>query len=83
MKGSLIEKWRSTAAGTIEVDWAAVEQELGFAVHENLKDFYSRVLGRNGCKHTAEGVIKFDPKAFVNVLRTERVVGKFYRRPKK
>ena len=73
MKGSLIEKWRSTAAGTIEVDWAAVEQELGFAVHENLKDFYSRVLGRNGCKHTAEGVIKFDPKAFVkeNVSRKD------------
>ena len=23
-----------------------------------------------------------DPKAFVNVLRTERVVGKFYRRPR-
>ena len=73
MKGSLIEKWRSTAAGTIEVDWAAVEQELGFAVHDNLKDFYSRVLGRNGCKHTAEGVIKFDPKAFVkeNVSRKD------------
>ena len=23
-----------------------------------------------------------DPKAFVNVLRTQRVVGKFYRRPR-
>lgn len=63
--GKLIEEWKSAAAGTVEVDWAAVEQELGFAVHENLRDYYSRVLGGKGRRCVAEGIIKFDPKAFI------------------
>ena len=65
MKGNLIEKWKSAAAGTIEIDWAAVAQAIGFAPHENLKDFYSRILGGNGRSGSVEGIIKFDPKTFV------------------
>ncbi len=59
----IIDKWKSSKAGTVNVDWAAVEKELGFALHENIKDLYSRILG--GKRSTVEGVIKFNPKAFV------------------
>ena len=56
MGQKIIDKWKSSKAGTVNVDWAAVEKELGFALHENIKDLYSRILG--GKRSTVEGVIK-------------------------
>ena len=43
-------------------------------IYSVVSDSEVRVLPRN--------IRQSDPKAFVNVLRTERVVGKFYRRPR-
>lgn len=43
-------------------------------IYSVVSDSEVRTLARN-IRHS-------DPKAFVNVLRTERVVGKFYRRPR-
>lgn len=43
-------------------------------IYSVVNDSEVRTLARN--------IRQSDPKAFVNVLRTERVVGKFYRRPR-
>ena len=40
------------------------------------------VVSDSEVRTLARKIRQSDPKAFVNVLRTERVVGKFYRRPK-
>ena len=40
------------------------------------------VVNDSEVRALAQKIRQSDPKAFVNVLRTERVVGKFYRRPR-
>lgn len=65
MGQKIIDRWKSSNAGTVNIDWAAVEKSLGFALHENIKNLYSRILGGKGRRSTVEGVIKFDPKDFV------------------
>ena len=40
------------------------------------------VVSDSEVRSLARKIRQSDPKAFVNVLRTERVVGKFYRRPR-
>lgn len=40
------------------------------------------VVSDSEVRSLAQKIRRSDPKAFVNVLRTERVVGKFYRRPR-
>ena len=55
-----INDWKKTPANTINIDWTMVEKKLGFKLHENLKDFYSRVLNKN-----IDGIIQFDPERFV------------------
>ena len=40
------------------------------------------VVSDSEVRNLARNIRQSDPKAFVNVLRTERVVGKFYRRPR-
>lgn len=40
------------------------------------------VVSDSEVRSLAQKIRQSDPKAFVNVLRTERVVGKFYRRPR-
>lgn len=40
------------------------------------------VVNDSEVRTLAQKIRQSDPKAFVNVLRTERVVGKFYRRPR-
>ena len=40
------------------------------------------VVNDSEVRSLAQKIRQSDPKAFVNVLRTERVVGKFYRRPR-
>lgn len=56
-----IDDWKKTAPNTLKIDWAAVEKELGFALHDNIKDLYSRITSSKDVK----GEMKFDPKAFV------------------
>lgn len=42
---NLFEKWKTSKAGTVQIDWAKVETFLDFKLHENFKDFYSRITG--------------------------------------
>ncbi|SJU15488.1 Uncharacterised protein [Clostridioides difficile] len=42
---SKMKEFQKTASGKIKLDWNSVEEEIGFKLHDNLKDFYSRILG--------------------------------------
>lgn len=61
----MINDWRQATAGTINIDWLAVEEKLGFALHDNLKDLYSRILCPGTSKGRVEGVMEFNPLVFV------------------
>lgn len=43
-ENGVIENWKKATAGTIKLDWQETEKTLGFALHKNFKDFYSRTL---------------------------------------
>lgn len=60
-----VDNWKATKAGTIAVDWTGVENILGFQIHENLKDFYSRILAENKNTGMIDGIMKFNPGKFV------------------
>lgn len=60
-----VDNWKATKAGTIAVDWTGVENILGFQIHENLKDFYSRILAENKNIGMIDGIMKFNPGKFV------------------
>ncbi|MCX4298484.1 MAG: hypothetical protein OSJ73_15860 [Lachnospiraceae bacterium] len=60
-----IKQLQTTAAGTITINWDLVEQIIGFQLHDNLKNFYSRILGSKNKYGTISGQIKFNPVGFV------------------
>lgn len=60
-----IENWKIAKPGTIAVDWSKAEQALGFELHENFKDFYSRVRISKNRRETLNTVIQYNPKTFV------------------
>lgn len=60
-----INDWKKTFAGTLNINWKAVENHLGFELHENLKDLYSRILGGNNRWVNVEGDIKFNPSQLI------------------
>jgi len=60
-----IKQLQAAAAGTIIIDWNAVEEMIGFELHDSLKDFYSRMLGSKNKYGTISGRIKYDPARFV------------------
>ncbi|MCQ2012016.1 hypothetical protein [Clostridium butyricum] len=69
---SKMKEFQKTAGGTINLDWNLVEEEIGFKLHDNLKDFYSRILGSKnrilGNKNKSgiiSGIIKFNLTEFV------------------
>ena len=53
--------------GTLEIDWKKVEEYVGFSIHEDLKDFYSRMK----CK-TINGIIEFRKEKFIQNTGNER-----------
>ena len=61
----MIKEWKKALAGTIGIDWSVVEEDLGFELHDNLKDLYSRILGKGTSAGRAEGVMVFNPQVFV------------------
>lgn len=60
-----IKQLQETAAGTLAIDWNAVEQIAGFQAHDHLKDYYSRILGSKNRYGEISERIKFDAAAFV------------------
>lgn len=62
---SKISELQKTTAGTINIDWKPAEDKIGFKIHNNLKDFYSRILGSKNKSGVVSGIIKFKPNEFV------------------
>ena len=60
---------------------ATLVEGVGLYKGEPCVMIYS-VVNDSEVRTLAQKIRQSDPKAFVNVLRTERVVGKFYRRPR-
>lgn len=54
-------------AGTMQIDWENVEKHMGFAIHKDLKDFYSRNTGKD-----IEGTVNFVQKKFIEKTGNKR-----------
>lgn len=59
---------------------ATIIEAEGSFEHEERKIVYS-VVSRAECKTIIKGIKAVDPKAFVNVINTQQVSGRFYQRP--
>lgn len=55
-QGNVIENWKKAKSGTVKLDWQEAEEAIGFALHENFKDFYSRTLSDEGERDSLETV---------------------------
>lgn len=62
---SKIKELQKAANGTIKINWNPVEEKIGFKIHNNLKDFYSRILGDKNKSGTITGTMQFTPSEFV------------------
>lgn len=59
---------------------ATIIDAEGSYEHQERKIVYS-VVSRAECKDILDGIKEVDPKAFVNVINTQQVSGRFYQRP--
>ena len=58
-----ISDWKNTAAGTLDIDWGAVEQRLGFSVHAELRGLYSRIVSTE--RWGVRGCMEYHPEVLV------------------
>ena len=72
-----INDLKSTPAGTLMIDWTPIENHLGFKLHENIKNFYSRILGGNSKWNTLEFRMKFNPLVFIKSYCNPKFEGWF------
>lgn len=59
---------------------ATIMDGEGSYEHHERKVVYS-VVSSAECKHVLNAIKEVDPKAFVNVIKTEQISGRFYQRP--
>lgn len=59
---------------------ATVMDGEGSYQHEERKVVYS-VVSSDECKSVIHAVKRADPKAFINVIKTDQILGRFYQRP--
>ena len=59
---------------------ATIMNGEGSYEHHERKVVYS-VVSSAECKHVLSAIKEVDPKAFVNVIKTEQISGHFYQRP--
>ncbi|MCI9386591.1 MAG: YitT family protein [Lachnospiraceae bacterium] len=59
---------------------ATIIEAEGSYEHQERKIVYS-VVSRAECKDIISGIKEVDPKAFVNVINTQQISGRFYQRP--
>jgi uncharacterized membrane-anchored protein YitT (DUF2179 family) len=59
---------------------ATIMDGEGSYEHHERKVVYS-VVSSAECKHVLSAIKEVDPKAFVNVIKTEQISGHFYQRP--
>ena len=66
--------------GNVSNHGATVIEAEGSYEHQERKIVYS-VVSRAECKQIVQDIKKADPDAFVNVINTQQVSGRFYQRP--
>ncbi len=49
--------------GTIQIDWDKVEEHIGFTIHKDLKNFYSRDAGKD-----IKDVVDFVEEKFMEII---------------
>ena len=59
---------------------ATIIEAEGSYEHQECKIVYA-VVSRAECKDIIKGIKEVDPKAFVNVINTQQISGRFYQRP--
>ena len=62
-----LKEFMQAEKGTLEIDWEKVEEYVGFSIHEDLKDFYSRIEARR-----IDGEVDFVEDVFVQKTGHER-----------
>ena len=55
-----LRDFKNKEIGTIQIDWKKIEEHMGFAIHKDLKDFYSRDAGKD-----IKGIVNFTAGKFV------------------
>ena len=59
----MIKQLISTSASSVKIDWERIESYLGFTIHNNIKDFYSRIVVDDKCGF--KGRMKFVREKFI------------------
>ena len=62
-----IRDFKIKEIGTIQIDWEKIEEHMGFAIHKDLKDFYSRDAGKD-----IKDIVDFTEAKFVIKTGDER-----------
>ncbi len=62
-----LQEFLKKEIGTIQIDWKKVEDHMGFTIHKDLKDFYSRAAGKD-----IKGVVNFVEEKFIEKTGNER-----------
>lgn len=71
MSENTVERWKTAASNTLEIDWKTIENALGFPHHANFKDFYSRIAS----EEEIDGIMRFEPAKFVKEYISARTAG--------
>lgn len=59
----MIKQLINASAGSVKIDWYKIEKHLGFKIHNNVKDFYSRLVCDE--KFGFRGRMKFVREKFI------------------
>lgn len=62
-----ISEFAKTSKNTLNIDWDKVEKSIGYTLHENTKDFFSRITAKK-----VNGRVNFVEKDFVIPTNNER-----------
>lgn len=46
-KNSELKRLAETPSGTLDIDWKRIEENICMKLHENVKDFFSRIICKN------------------------------------
>lgn len=72
---NIVENWKNAKPGTLKLDWQEAEEAIGFKLHENFKDFYSRTLSDEGERDSLDTVKVFQMGKWVEAGQPYAISG--------
>ena len=72
---NIVENWKNAKPGTLKLDWQEAEEAIGFKLHENFKDFYSRILSDEGERDSLDTVKVFQMGKWVEAGQPYSISG--------